>query len=185
MVERLIVAHRERGYREIEQLCVREKAADVIATLTAFDEFLDTNQMLCDFVRNEIGSGTARIIDQSELASNLEIFSRFVEIVDIQVEGETSTVAFTVDGRLPARKAQLVRVDGVWRYDPGGGYDPRIPAAFRRMSEGLRLVHEDLRSGRVPLSELRDDPNRLIEDVRLRMTPGAQMIPPPTSAPSP
>jgi hypothetical protein len=176
VVQRLIDAHRTTSYATIEPLCVPQRAGEITATLTAIDEFLTANEQLCNYVRDHISGGVARVIDQSEMAGNLDIFSRYVELVDERIEGDAAIVTYTVDGRLPVRETRLVRVEGTWRYDPGAGYDPQIPAAFRRMAEGLRLVHDDLRNGRTP-AEVRDDPDRLIEEIRLRMLPGVQMLP--------
>jgi hypothetical protein len=176
VVQRLIDAHKTTSYASIESLCVPERVSEITGTLTAIDEFLTANDALCDFVRDHISGGVARVIDQSDMASNLDIFSRYAEVVDERIDRDSALVTYTVDGRLPVRETKLVRIEGTWRYDPGDGYDAQIPAAFRRMAEGLRMVHDDLRNGRTP-PEVRDDAEKLIEEVRLRMLPGVQMLP--------
>ena len=153
-----------------------QRVGEITATLTAIDEFLTANEQLFGYVRDHISGGVARVIDQSDIAGTLDIFSRYVELVDERIDGDAAVVTYTVDGQLPVRETKLVRIDGTWRYDPGEGYDPQFPAAFRRMAEGLRMVYDDLRSGRTP-ADVRNNPDKLIEEIRLRMLPGVQMLP--------
>ena len=173
----LIAAHKQRAYASIEPLCHPRSVSQVITTLTAVDNFLAANDALCQLVRERVSGGAARVIDQSHFAANLDIFSAYVELHDERIDGDSAIVTYTVDGRLPVRECKLVRIDGRWRYDPGDGYDPDIPAAFQRMADGLRLVAGDLKSGRINAGNAADDPQKLIEEVRLRLMPGLQMLP--------
>lgn len=177
VVERLIQARAAGASRQIEALVVPGAAPSVLATLAAVDEFLSINRSLCDHVRRHVTPGLAAVIDQSRLGDNLDIFSAHVEILSERIDGEQAEVSFLVGGQIPARHARLVRTNEGWRYDPGEGYDPALPAAFRRMADGLRIVLEDLKSGRLPAEELRRNPQRLIEEVRLRLMPGVKMLP--------
>jgi hypothetical protein len=163
---------------------VPRRATEVVKTLMAVDEFLRANRTLCDYVRDEFALGLSQSIDQSQWGAHLSIFSRYVELVDERIEGGTATVSFTVDAQLPVQHARLVRSDGMWRYDPGDGYDPRLPAAFQRMARGLRQVLDDLREGRLPAEAVRADPQKLVEEVRVRLVPGIKMLPePPATQP--
>ncbi|MFQ5807854.1 MAG: hypothetical protein ACE5I3_15520 [Phycisphaerae bacterium] len=176
-IERLIAARDAGSYQPMSDLIVPEGAHQVVKTLMAVDEFLRVNRTLCNYVRNEFALGLSQSIDQSSWGAHLDVFSRYVELVQERIEGDTATVSFTVDGRLPVRHSRLVRTDGGWRYDPGPGYDPQLPAAFRRMTRGLRQVLEDLKAGRLPADAIRADPRRLIEEVRVRLLPGIKMLP--------
>lgn len=183
-IERVIAARDSGSYQTLNELIVPGRAPEVIKTLMAVDEFLHANQSLCDYVRDAFALGLSQSIDQSHWGANLDIFSRYVELIDQRVEADTATVTFTVDGRIPLRHARLVRTDSVWRYDPGLGYDPRLPAAFQRMARGLRQVLDDLKSGRLSADAIRADPQQLIEEVRVRLQPGIKMLPaPPTTQP--
>ena len=51
------------------------------------------------------------------------------------------------------------------------------------MARGLRNVLEDLERGRLPASDLRDHPEELIEEVRLRLLPGVMLLPAPSTQP--
>ncbi len=159
------------------ELIVPGRMHEVVKTLMAVDEFLRVNRTLCDYVRDEFALGLAQSIDQSQWGAHLDIFSHYVELVDERIEGDTATVSFTVDERLPVQRARLVRVAGVWCYDPGDGYDSRLPAAFQRMAGGLRQVFDDLKEGRLPADAIRADPQRLTEEVRVRLLPGIRLLP--------
>ncbi len=179
LVASLIAAHNQRSYAAIEPLCHPQRVSEVVSTLTAVDGFLSANDELCGLVREKVSGGAARVIDQSRIAANLDIFSAYVELRDERIDGDAAVVTYTVDGRLPVRETRLVRCDGRWRYDPGTGYRAEIPAAFQRMADGLRLVSNDLKSGRIPAAKAAEDPRMLIEEVRLRLLPGLQMLPQP------
>lgn len=179
VVASLIAAHRQRSYAAIELLCHPLRVSEVISTLTAVDDFLAANDELCEMVRMKVSGGAARVIDQSRIASNLDIFSAYVELRDERIDGDNAVVTYTVDGKVPVRETRLVRCEGRWRYDPGEGYRAEIPAAFQRMADGLRLVSNDLRSGRISATKAAEDPQMLIEEVRLRLLPGLQMLPQP------
>lgn len=183
-IEELLAARRAGSYRRIEQLVVAKRAAEVVATLRAVDEFLVANRSLCEYVRDHVNPGVATWIDQAYLGGSLEIFSPNVRILSSHQGPEEAEVSFLVDGRLPARHARLVRAGGTWRYDPGPGYDAALPRAFSRMADGLRQVLDDLRSGRVSADEVRRDPQRLLDELKLRLAPGVRMLPRPESSQS-
>jgi len=181
-VRQLIAAHEAGSYDRLRRLIVPERADPVINTLMAVDEFLGVNRELQRLVREQLGEAHADLIDQSYLGQNLDVFSPRVELLSEHAEGDAATVSFQSDGRVPVKRAQLIHRAGRWLYDPGPGYDPALPAAFARMARGLRLVLDDLKSGRLPRERLLDEPERLVEEVRIRLLPGVQMLPPPPAA---
>ncbi len=161
----------------MEALIVPDHAKEVTRMLVAVDDFLAANDALCRYVREHVALGISLTIDQSELAARLDIFSRYVDLLSETIDGDQAVVVFQVDRDLPLKRAILHRIDGRWRYDPGPGYREEIPRAFASMAAGLRRVHDDLRSGRLPLAELKQDPARLGDEVRLRLSPGVRMLP--------
>ena len=182
-----MIAAREAGdYKLIESL-TRPDAAHLLAeTLMAVDEFLSANARLCAVVHDVVGPGLPRTIDQSQLAANLDIFSPYVEVLDEEViEGASATVSFVVDHRLPAKHTKLQQIDGRWYYDPGSVDATNLPAAFRRMARGLRQVREEIESGRLSRKALRENPERLMNEVRVRLMPGVKLLPPPPAEPQP
>ncbi len=182
-----LIAAREAGdYKLIESL-TRPDAAHLLAeTLMAVDEFLEANARLCATVHDNVGPGLPRTIDQSQLAASLDIFSPYVEVLDEEVvEGTSATVSFIVDHRLPAKHTKLRKIDGRWYYDPGSVDATNLPAAFRRMARGLRQVREEIESGRLSPKALRDNPERLMNEVRVRLMPGVKLLPPPPAKPKP
>jgi len=153
------------------------RGAQLIRMLTAVDEFLSANELLCDHVRDRFTSGLSQSIDQSRWCAGLGIFSQYVSLISERIEGDTAEVAFTIDDRIPVHRVQLVIVENEWRYDPGAGYDERLPNAFQRMAKGLRQVLGDLESGQLTDEQIRTDPARLVEEVRLRLSPGIKLLP--------
>jgi hypothetical protein len=178
----LIKAHQTGDYRQIAELTIPERADDVCAILAAVNRFLIANRQLCELVAQEVGPGVAQAIDHGHHAYYLDIFSKYVEVLDEDVRGDRATVAFLVDGQLPARRAELRLVNHAWRYDPGPGDYRQLAAAFTRMSEGLEQVYDGIRHGLLPVQTLREDPDRLIDEVRIRMLPGVKLLPPATQA---
>lgn len=176
VLQRLIELRGERKYSQLRALIVPWGAHEVIETLTAVDDFLDANRRLCDWIRDHVGLGLAQIIDQSDIGDNLGIFSRHAELLDESVTGDEARVSFAVDGRLPARRARLQRIDGTWRYDPEEGYSEYLPAAFHAMARGLERVLDDLQSGRIRADELRDYPERLVQKVKARLHRGVNLL---------
>ncbi|MBW7905015.1 MAG: hypothetical protein LC135_06805 [Phycisphaerae bacterium] len=177
VLERLVELRQRADYRAMEALIVTARRHETIRTLAAVDDFLAADRDLGSYVRRHVSIGASLAIESADWAANLEIFSRYVEFRGETVEGDSAEVTFQVDRRLPLKVARLRRVEGVWQYDPGPGYQPELPAAFHKLARGLRQVLDDLRSGRLSAEECAARPERLVEEVKLRLTPGVQMLP--------
>ena len=178
-VTQILEARTNSTYQRLNQLVVPDRVHEIVNTLLAVDEFLDANELLCDYVREKFALGLSQTIDQSRFGNQLDIFSRYIELVNEQIEGETAVVTFMVDGKVPLRRARLRLMEGQWRYDPGDGYRPELPAAFKRMAEGVRRVLAELKSGRLEAQAIRKRPERLIEELRVNLQPGISMLPKP------
>jgi len=178
-IEGLLAVRKDGSYGRMRSFILPERADEVIQTLSAIDEFLLANRNLCNYVRDEIGIGFAELIDQAPVAGNLEVFSPYVQLASETVSGDHAQVSFQIDGRLPVKRAELVLREGRWFYDPGEGFDPALPAAFKQMAHGLRQALEALRAGRPPREAILSDPEQLVREVRLRLQPGVQMLPMP------
>jgi hypothetical protein len=175
-VEQLIRMRDSAEYRAMESLIVPRRAEQVVRTITAVDDFLGANRGLGDYVRGEFSPGLAGSIDQSYFCATLDIFSSDVRLVDETITGDSAEVAYLVGGRIPLKRARLERLNGTWRYDPGPGYDPDLPTAFERMADGLRAVLDDLRSGRLSREAIVANPEKLIDEVRVRLLPGVKLL---------
>ncbi len=175
-IEKIVELRGTGSLAALAPLLISERAAPVLETLAALDEFLLANRQLCDHVRERVTPGLALLIDQSHMGDALDVFSTHVKVLGEQVDGDRATVSFLVNARLPVEHATLRRVDGSWRYDPGEGYDPSLPRAFRTMAEGVRRVLDDLRSGRLAPDALRTDPQRLLDEMRVRLAPGVKLL---------
>jgi hypothetical protein len=181
---RLIELHVAQKYRELTPLVVPGRGDDVVQFLMAVDDFLAANHRLCDWLREHVGLGLSQIIDQSYVADDLAIyagedlglFSRHVELLDITVETDRATVAFTIAERLPARHARLRKFDGIWRYDPGPRFSDDLPTAFHELARGLESVLADLEYGRLSADALTGSPEVLMEKVKTRLRRGVNLL---------
>jgi hypothetical protein len=176
VVQRIIELRRQRRYTELEELVVPKHAHEVVKTLMAVDDFLDANDVLCNWLRDNVGIGLSQRIDQSDIGNILGIFSRDVELLDVTVTGGKATVSFMVAGQLPAQKAFVRKSYGQWRYDADEGYSEHLPAAFHEMARGLEHVLTDLQSGRISRESLRDDPERLVDEVKKGLRRGVRLL---------
>lgn len=175
----LIGYRTEREYDKMYPLIVAAQRHAVVEYLQAVDEFLTANTQLCRHVRDHISIGLSQTIDQSRLAGNLSIFSNYVKLLDEKIDGDSATLSFQIGQEMPARRADLIRVNGQWLYDPGAGDRSKIVPAVRRMADGLQTVLRELRSGGLDPAAMREDPKKLIEAVRIRLLPGIKMLPDP------
>lgn len=166
-------------YADLRELVLANRTEDVTRTLLAVDDFLAANRMLCDQIRAKVGPGVSARVDQSHLADHLDVFSRYVELIGEEIQGDTAVVRFTIDGKLPARAARLRLVESGWRYDPGPGYSADLIRAFESMTLGLRQLADELRAGTADIATFQANPDRLVEEVRLRMLPGVRILPEP------
>ena len=171
-------------YRDLTPLVVPGRGEDVVKFLMAVDDFLTANRRLCDWLRDHVGLGLSQIIDQSYVADDLAIyagedlglFSRQVELLDVAVETDQATVAFTIAERLPAGHVRLRKIDGVWRYDPGPRFSDDLPAAFHELARGLESVLADLEYGRLSADALTGSPEILMEKVKARLRRGVNLL---------
>lgn len=177
VLRELIAARAAHDHQRIIAHTHPERARTLVSTLLALDEFLVANNRLCDALRAAGLTGVAQSVDQSHLAHRLGVFSPRVELLDEHITGDTAEVAFTVDGRLPARRAQLVRRDGRWCYDPGPA-PPRLPDAFREMARGLREARATFERGDITVAEIKRDPAIMLSEVISWLRPGVELLAP-------
>lgn len=166
----------ERQYAALRALIVPGRGHAVVETLMAVDEFLDANRALCNWIRDEAGIGLSETIDQSWMADALGVFGRHVAVLDESIAGDWARVGYVVNDRLPALEAELRIVDGRWAYDPGGGYTPELPEAFREMARGLESVLADLKAGRIDREELQRGTGTLEQKVAARLQRGVNLL---------
>jgi hypothetical protein len=178
VLEHLRALRRSSSYGAMEPLIVPERRREVTMTLIAVDDFLHANEALRAYVREYVDAALAADVDRRALVANLEVFSEHVELLHEAIDGESAIVVFRVNHRLPLRRAALRRFNGAWQYDPGPGYATELPAALGRMARGLRELRDDLRAGRIAAEALRRNPQKLTDELRLRLRPGLEMLPP-------
>lgn len=176
-IEKLLALRSAGKYDDMVPLIVAERGREVAALLRAVDGFLAANQALYDHVRAHCSLELAEAIDQSDLGSHLGVFSPDVMLVAEQVSGQEATVAYSARGRLPLRHARLVRVAGAWRYDPGTGYDPKLPRAFDEMARGLRSLLADLKRQQPSAADVQENPQLLLTELSRRLAPGVRLLP--------
>jgi hypothetical protein len=183
-MEELCALRRDQRYVDLTALIVPESSDAVVRFVRAVDEFLAANRRLCDWLAEHAGFGLGQTIDQSYLADDLRayagedlgVLSRHVELLDEAVVGDRATVTYAVEERMPAGRARLRKVGGVWRFDPGAGCPEELPAAMSDMARGLDTLRGELESGALAIEPLRDDPELLIEKVKARLRRGVNLL---------
>jgi hypothetical protein len=175
-LRRIMELRAARKYAELRAMILPERGGEVVATLMGLDDLLDANRTLVTWVREQLGSGNADMVNQAYFGDAFGIFGRHVELLDQITNGAQATVAFTSSGRAPVEQARLRVMDGTWRYDPEDEYSDQIPAAFHELARGLDRALADLQAGTPSVAELRDDPQRLVGLVRKELAPGVKQL---------
>lgn len=182
-VEKLIAFRKAARFDDMLPLIVASDGPNVVRLIQAADDFTQANRDFVALVRAKIGEIIADGVDCGSLAENLDIFSSFVTPLDERIDGETATVTFTIEGRLPTRSTTLRRIDGAWRYDPGDARGADAAAAIAKMAEGLREVRKKLESGAIDTARVRADPNLLVGELQRTLAAGAALLPSTRPAP--
>lgn len=183
-LQELIKLRELHQYDRMQALIVPQHANAAVETLMAVDEFLAANQRLCAWLRDNVGIGLAQSIDQSYLGDDLgfylcnsmNLFARDVEFLDDTISGDQAHIAFIAGGRMPAEHVLLRRIAGKWVYDPGRPLPGGFADAFRDMARGLDNLVTDLESGRIPLQEVRDNRDWLMDKVEARLRRGVRLL---------
>lgn len=184
VVQRLLNCRSRHQYHDLSALVIADRGAEVVSLLMAVDDFQGANGRLCAWLRSHVGLGLSQTIDQSYVLDDLAdyagddlgVFSRRVTLLDEAVIGDTATVAYSIEDRVPAKRVRLRRVAGRWLYDPGPPVSEHLPAAFRDMARGLDQVLAELEAGRVTRQQLLDSPEVLQEKVIARLRRGVGLL---------
>lgn len=176
VIQQMRALRDQRQYTALVEKVVPPARHEIRNALMAADAFLDANDRLCRWIRDNVGLGLSRTIDQSELAGVFGIFSPEVELLDEVIARDRATVSFTVGATLPAQQAEFRLINGAWQYDPGPGYSELLPDAFRKMAAGLDSVRGDLEKGEFATDELLDNPEPLMRRVMARLRAGVEIL---------
>jgi hypothetical protein len=179
----IVSARTQYDHRRLHALVVPAAADALVALLDAVDGYVQANQRLRRYLRENVSGDLALSINQEHLWHHLGLVSRDVKILQVEPADDRATVTFTVADRVPVERATLVRTSAGWRYDPDETIDPDAAAAFERMTAGLRFLQSDLEHGKLTPGELRRNPERLHQELRLRLSDGVHLLPTPTPAP--
>ncbi len=109
-----------------------------IDLLMSTDELLAANQAALASVRQACPDLPAGY-DMSCLADNLDLFSRRVELVRVEEQGDKAVVIAKVSDRLPLVRIHFVRLDGNWAYVPGPP-NSAVAKAIQRLTESLHQI---------------------------------------------
>lgn len=192
ILTRIAEAWETRNLQQIADHATPDSRDELLETLLAIDAFLVANDALCDWVRVEIGQGAAASIDQRHLASAMGPFADGVSLtlLETYIDADVAQVSYTVDGKLPARRAAFRRIDQQWRYDPYGldAEDretiPRLAPALSRMANGLNDLRILLERNPDEAATLRRQPEQLLERTRHALQPGVELLKPRNAPPT-
>jgi hypothetical protein len=138
----------------IEPHLLPEQQGPVIELIQSVDRLRWANDVLQDAVTRQFGPATARAFDRSDVVNALGVFSRDVEFLDEEVNGEAATVTIQIAGRLPFDEVALERSTDRWVLHT----DPPIPG----VAEALR----DLAGVLVDTARILDERPMTLEELR-------------------
>ncbi len=176
----LVFARRAGDLAAVERLVLPARRTELIETLTAIDGFVEAAERLQDYVRRTFGAALAEGVQLAALGRNLGVLSADVELLDARPladEAGVVRVSYVAGNAPPARYARMVRSDGSWWYDPGEGFDPALPAAFRRMAEDLARFQAELEGDEALRTRIHRDAQVFQDALAERMAPGLGMLP--------
>jgi hypothetical protein len=134
------------SYKELESLVDPSRTRVLIDTLMAMDSLLLASTQLERTAEQRLGPRAAVICNLASLADYLGPFSRNVQIVSTRIDGDTATVAYQVGERVPIERAQVLRVDGQWRYMPDEP-DYALPPLLRQLTDAMVRLHSRAEAG--------------------------------------
>jgi hypothetical protein len=187
VAERLVSLRAQRRYTELTRDIAPEGKQAVVDFLLACDEFLAANDRLCRWLREEVGIGISRTIDQSDLldelavyvGDDLGVFSRTATLLDTHVADGVALVSYRVPNQIAAYTAQFRPLPEGWCLEVRPEQATRLAAAFRDMGSGLEQLRAELEAGHLTAAQIRDQPELLVERTRARLRRGVHMLAPP------
>lgn len=148
----------------LEPYLLAEQRAPIIELLQSMDQLIAAGAALQAAVEKHIGTASAEAFDRSGAADILGAFSKHVEILREEVNGETAKVTIQVAQRVPLESISLVRRDGHWvirEEQPIPGVAEalrglaRIDAALARELAKKKMtaaeLHQELKLRRAPI----------------------------------
>jgi len=148
--------HATRSYLAMRPYVDSAHYDHLIDLLTAMDELLVANAGTQMAIRQACPGIEAGRFDMSPMANHLELFSRDVEFVGQQVEGDCGTVTVQIAERLPLTRLDFKRGNAHWLYLPGRT-DPEIVPVIREMADALNRITMILASGLKTEKEIEDE----------------------------
>lgn len=136
--------------------------SDVVALLRATDRLIAASTMLSNRVQQQFGHAAADRFQYDNLANIAGIFSRDVAFISEEIDGNSATIVYQIDDRIPLESINLVHRSDRWilQTDPIGDLPEAIfemADLFERMAK--RLVEKNL------------TPDQLQKDVEIRSIP--------------
>lgn len=176
-IETLSRIRLDRAYDQLAAHMPHAAAQRVRAVLEAVDEFERANDAMLAAARQLARPDVVAALDQRHLFARLDAFSPEVAIMSVVMRGDAADVSFLANATPPLRRATLQWSGDHWEYDPGPGFDDRLPDAIREMAAGLEQFAETMRAGDYPRADVAENPSILMEALRARLAPGLRNMP--------
>lgn len=137
-------SHRIGAYAILRSYIHPDGREGLIDLLVAADELTAANTAaLAAAARACPGLDTSRYDLAAMIWNNLELFSREVELVQAEVDGDRAVLTVQIARRLPLRRLDFERHDGVWQYLSGSA-EPEVTTLIRQRANRLRRIARSL-----------------------------------------
>lgn len=150
-----------RAYLAMRPYIDPEHRDDVIDLLVAMDELLAANAAAQAAIRQACPEIDPRPFDMSAMVNQLELFSRDLQIVSLEEDGDRAWVVLLIADQVPYERAQFERRDGRWVYLPGPG--------ARDLTSMTRAIAEALGRVAFVVSQGPHTPEQIQAEYRLRV----------------
>jgi hypothetical protein len=140
----------DRAYIELKEYVAPESGESTVALLQAMDGLMAANQGALRAMRSSCPTIDTRPYDLSLLADLLDLFSRDVELVSTEQEGDQGQVTFEIGEQVAPEPAVFRRERGHWVYVPGE-QDAAMTAHLREAADALTRLAR--RWEKAPVSE--------------------------------
>ena len=143
-IRRVNALRRAGKLQEMAQYVAEGRQRAVIEMIQAVDQVIRDNRIL-QLRLGELGyDASAILLDRSEVANIIDVFSSEVEVVHEQTDGDTAVVTIQVGGRLPLSEVRLELHGSQWIIQPDAPI-PGMADEIRNLGKALRRVVEATR----------------------------------------
>jgi len=174
--DRLRSWHAKGNYVAMRPYIAADGRVGLLDLLVAVDRLIAANNAALVAVAKACPTMDLRPFDLSIIQDNLDLFSRQIQWVSVDEQGDHAVVTAEVSGRLPLATMRFERQQGRWCYAPGAG-DPTILTLIRQITRSLKQIELVVNTTSQPSGKLSEKPSgklseeQIAEEYRIRILP--------------